>query len=344
MSAIFHQLKYFTRSSGVSSKRGYFSKTSVIERCDDLTHCCLAFAVLLIPLRITALSEAGFAYKQSIRSFSTSASPSSDGASSPVSPLGRSHPTEQMQQRYCQSHNNGTMANNCEDIMANRNFKVRLGSHLSDSFNQEMGVPQGCILSVTLFVLKINNIVNCLPLDVRCSLYVDDFLICFGSKSIRSIERQLQRCVNNIESWADENGFQFSKSKTVCMHFCQKYHAHPDPELQLYGTNIPVVKETKFLGLVFDSKLSFIPHVQYLKDKCLKAMNLLRVVAHTNWGADSATLLKLYRSHIRSKLDYGCVVYGSARKSYLNALNTIQNSALRICLGAYSFRVRNSTI
>ena len=42
-------------------------------------------------------------------------------------------------------------------------------------YNQEEGVPQGSILSVTLFSLKINSIVGCLIQDIECSLYVDDF-------------------------------------------------------------------------------------------------------------------------------------------------------------------------
>jgi len=67
----------------------------------------------------------------------------------------------------------------------------------------------------------------------------------------------------------------------------------------------------------------------------MKALNLLRVVAHKDWGADCATLLKLYRSHVRSKLDHGCVVYGSAWKSVLESLNCVQNAALGTCLGAF---------
>ena len=43
----------------------------------------------------------------------------------------------------------------------------------------------------------------------------------------------------------------------------------------------------------------------------------------------------LYKSLIRSKLDNGCVVYGSARGSYLRMLDLIQNHAVRLCLGAY---------
>jgi len=67
----------------------------------------------------------------------------------------------------------------------------------------------------------------------------------------------------------------------------------------------------------------------------MKALNLLRVLAHTSWGADQDTLLYLYRSLIRSKLDYGYIVYESARKSYLRMLDPIQNHALRLCIGAF---------
>jgi len=46
-------------------------------------------------------------------------------------------------------------------------------------------------------------------------------------------------------------------------------------------------------------------------------------------------MLHLYRSLIRSKLDYGCVVYRSAKLSYLRMLDPIQNYVLRLCLGAF---------
>ena len=55
----------------------------------------------------------------------------------------------------------------------------------------------------------------------------------------------------------------------------------------------------------------------------------------TKWGTDEKTLLHLYRALIRSKLDYGSAVYGSARKSYLQMLDPVQNHALRLCHGAF---------
>jgi len=115
------------------------------------------------------------------------------------------------------------------------------------------------------------------------------------------------------------------------MHFTQLPSANADPDLKLHGACIPVVSEFKFMGLIFDKKLTFNKHIKYLKET-MKALNLLRVVAHKDWGADCATLLKLCRSHVRSKLDYGCVVYGSARKSVLESLDQMQNAALRTCL------------
>ena len=221
------------------------------------------------------------------------------------------------------------------NFLSNREFMVRLGTIGSNLYSQEEGVPQGSILSVTLFSLKINSIVHCLSDGVDCSLYVDDFLICYRGKQMHTIERKLQLCLKKIQEWAEENGFRFSKSKTVCMHFCTLRKEHADPTLILNGTEIPLVEEFKFLGVIFDKKLSFKSHINYIKVKCSRALNLLKVVSNMNWGADRDVLLRLYRSLIRSKLDYGCIVYGSARPSYIKALDTIHNQGIRICLGAF---------
>ena len=124
------------------------------------------------------------------------------------------------------------------------------------------------------------------------------------------IERQLQLCLNKLQQWANDNGFRFSKTKTLYVHICQKRGLHLDPQLFL------VVEETKFLGVIFDRKLSFIPHLKYVKRKALNALSILKVIGNTEWGADRKVMLRLYRTLIRSKLDYGCIVYGSARKTY----------------------------
>ena len=127
-----------------------------------------------------------------------------------------------------------------QNFLSDRTFNVRIGNMLSDIFKQEQGVPQGSILSPTLFGIKINDIVKCVK-DLDCSLFVDDFGIFIRSKNMETIEFKLQRCLNNIEDWATENGFKFSKTKTQCVHFCQIRQLHLDPHLTIYGSPIPVI-------------------------------------------------------------------------------------------------------
>ena len=59
------------------------------------------------------------------------------------------------------------------------------------------------------------------------------------------------------------------------------------------------------------------------------------LIIYLSKGGDRTVLLNLYRSLIRSKLDYGSIVYGSARKSYLKSLETIHHQGLRLALGAF---------
>jgi len=77
----------------------------------------------------------------------------------------------------------------------------------------------GSAVKCRYFVLKIKSSIKCLPVGVRGSLYVDDW-ICFRSESLIANKRQIHWCLSNrIQNWADENWYKFSKSKTVCIHF-----------------------------------------------------------------------------------------------------------------------------
>ena len=83
-----------------------------------------------------------------------------------------------------------------DGFLSHRLFQVRA---LSDTYEQEMGVPQGGILSPVLFSLKINNIVKSVLKGSEASLFVDDFALCICAKSLphaqRLIHRDLCNCV-----------------------------------------------------------------------------------------------------------------------------------------------------
>ena len=166
----------------------------------------------------------------------------------------------------------GRLPNLIKSFLEDRTIQVRVGSTLSDLYDQEQGVPQGAILSTTLFNVKLNDIINCLDYKTDGSLYVDDFCICFRSKNMRTIERHLQQCLNRIEDWATRNGFKFSKSRTQCVHFCQQRKIHNDPALYIYGSQIPVVAESKFLGVIFDKKTLLHTPYKILESEMFKSI------------------------------------------------------------------------
>ena len=87
--------------------------------------------------------------------------------------------------------------------------------------------------------------------------------------------------------------------------------------------------------MIWDTKLTFEPHIKYLIARCQKSLNILKVLSRTEWGADQTTLFNLYRSLVRSKLDYDCIVYGSGSSLALVKLDHVHNQGLRFSLGAY---------
>ena len=119
------------------------------------------------------------------------------------------------------------------------------------------------------------------------------------------------------------------------MHFCRKRGVHPDPELFINRRQISVVDTARFLGVIFDKKLNFIPHILNLRRKCEKYLNILKVLSNTSWGADCEFLLKIYHSVILSKLDYACQIYGFTYHSYIKKFSMIQHTALRIWCGTF---------
>ncbi|GBM83506.1 putative RNA-directed DNA polymerase from transposon X-element [Araneus ventricosus] len=158
----------------------------------------------------------------------------------------------------------GNLPTFIQEFLKQRYFRVRLGNTYSDVYCQEEGVPQGSVLSVTLFILKINSILSVLPSSIQKSLYVDDLQISCSGRDMRFVERQLQTAVNNMVTWSNRNGFTFSTQKTFGVHFCRRL-LHPDPELFIQDTPLTLKDECKFLGVVFDRRLTFVPHIAYLR-------------------------------------------------------------------------------
>ncbi|KAJ3666828.1 hypothetical protein Zmor_002258 [Zophobas morio] len=220
------------------------------------------------------------------------------------------------------------------NFLHNRTFSVRVNNTLSRKKNLQNGIPQGSVLSVTLFLIAINDILKDVNHPVKGGLFADDLILYIKGKELQSITSLLQRAIHTVQAWSENNGVRFSAEKTKCICFSQKSGQLPPP-LQLQGINLDYVPQAKFLGVVFDQHLSWKPHIDHLKATCLKIVDLLKVLSHPIWGADTQILLRIYRTLLRPKLDYGAVAYSACRPRLLTPLITLQNSALRIALGAF---------
>ena len=228
----------------------------------------------------------------------------------------------------------GPLALFIQNFLRNRSFKVKIGAETSTAFPQEQGVPQGSVLSCLLFILAINNATKNLPYGVQSSMYVDDLAIYAETSYIPTGERKLQLAVNQMSSWCASRGFKFSTQKTVGIDFSRR-RSPGSPQIYLHNQLIDFKNHTKFLGLTFDKRLNWKEHISQLRSKALKSLNLLRTLSHLKWGADRKSLLRIYRTTIRSKLDYGSQIYATAKEKELNRLNVIHNSALRLSTGAF---------
>ena len=229
----------------------------------------------------------------------------------------------------------GNMIRFINSFLSERFLKVRVGNSVSAPFIQEEGVPQGSVLSVTCFAVAINSILEVVTPPVKSSLFVDDLAIYCTSYDALSACKHLQNSIDAISRWANTWGFKFSTVKTVAVRFTRCRRREVVPTLTLNGNILPYAEEVKFLGMIFDSKLTWGSHIDALKLKVKKTLNILKVISSFSWGADRKSLLMIYNALCRSKIEYGCQIYSSACKTRMKALDAVHNMGLRICSGAF---------
>ena len=84
-----------------------------------------------------------------------------------------------------------------------------------------------------------------------------------------------------------------------------------------------MVREVRFLGMIFDERLIWVPHLRSLRLACQSPLDFLCYLSNTTWGTDTTTLLRLYLVLVRSKLGYGAHVYCTASPTTLHSLDPV---------------------
>lgn len=228
----------------------------------------------------------------------------------------------------------GHMLDFISNFLNHRTFQVKTSNTLSDIFLQESGVPQGSTISVTLFLIAINDISEGISRPNIPLLFADDFTILCRSTNVNSIQSILQDSTNRLTSWSKTSGFRFSPEKTNLIVFS---HKRNKKKIQINIGNQAVENQpnVKILGITFDHKASWIPHILNLKNTTAPRLNIIKTLGHTSWGAKSQTLLRIHKALILSKLDYGAPIFSSAKHTKLKTLETIHNSGIRLSIGAF---------
>ena len=233
----------------------------------------------------------------------------------------------------------GHLAHFLTNFLNNRTFRVRCGTSLSDTTHQDQGLPQGSVLSPTLFLIMINDMFKSLPQKtrhhVKYSLFADDVAIWATHLDSCIAERHIQDTLDHIASWCKTWGFTLSTEKSVAVGFHRTLQYQFNYRLTIDGEAIKEAKDFKFLGVTLDKSLTFNKHITELKSKCAKRTNLLRSLAGTTWGGDRKTILQLYQAIIRPIIEYCSLVYhGSLTTTQNETIEIIQNKCIRAATGA----------
>lgn len=106
------------------------------------------------------------------------------------------------------------------------------------------------------------------------------------------------------------------------------------PTLVLNDAPIEFVDRVKYLGVILDSKLSLVSHVEYVKSRAQKRISILKSISGKSYGADRTVLLRTYKSLIRPILEYSSFILDGPGNRHVQSLEVIQNTSLRIASGA----------
>ena len=227
----------------------------------------------------------------------------------------------------------GNMYQWTKSYLHNRRARVLVDGRCGRKILLRQGVPQGGVLSPTLFILFINDIVTELPKGVHAALYADDLVLWCSEEYVTTANYRMQLALDKVTSWADNWCVTINREKTKATLFSLSTKLQV-AKLTLGDTPLKLEDQQTYLGVTLDKRLTWKQHIVAAEAKARRKLNIMRKLAGTHWGANEKILKTVYQGTVRPHLEYGSSSWMTAAKSHQQTLDKVQNQALRIITGA----------
>jgi len=231
-----------------------------------------------------------------------------------------------------QSGVEGNMYAWISQYLQNRKARVRVQGQQSRKKLLRQGVPQGGVLSPTLFLIFINDILAGMPKKVKGAIYADDLVLWCSEEKLDVARAWIQAALKTLQKWTSTWLVTVNPNKTAYTIFSlstkrQKTH------LTLNGIPLQQEQSPKYLGVTFDTRMTWKKHIENTTARAKRRLSLMMKLSGSQWGADATVLRKLYVGRIRPVMEYGITAMTNAAKSNTEKLSRVQNQAARIITG-----------
>ena len=251
---------------------------------------------------------------------------------------------DQMIQEYQRLGLTEPNLNLVKSFLSDRKMSVKIGDTKSRLRPSTSGSPQGSVLGQDCWLIN-NDLYDLhFPKSTFRISYIDDSMLIesmpknnqFQTNNVNSSQRpltnqRLQKAVEEMENFSDSKDFKLNEKKTVLMQF-GNVSQNSKVDIKLKGQSINEVTEFKYLGIWLDQKLNLDTHVEKIAKKASKRIWLLRKLRYE--GIKAKELVIIYKSQIRSILEYGCqALYPIYNNGQLAKLEKVQINALKSIYG-----------
>ena len=225
----------------------------------------------------------------------------------------------------------GKLLNWLIDFLSDRNQVVVVDNTLSYIADVLSGVPQGTVLGPLLFLIFLNDLSDCINhCDLSC--FADDTRI-YKSISFSHDAILLQEDLLNLADWSTVNNMKLHDDKFVFINFHTRHKNFSLSNLPFYKENMcyttkdgHILESSEYvtdLGVTFSEKLDWSSHISTIvkkaKQKAGWALNIFR-------DRSPLVMKTLYKSVVRSHLEYCCPLWTNLSLENLRDLESVQRS------------------